>query len=91
MNMVVESINSKKLKVCYIESCNNNHFGRGYCQKHYYRWKRNGDPLKLKYPDPVDPDPLARSCTIDGCNRKHKGLGYCRKHYNRLKKLEALF
>lgn len=34
-------------RTCSIEGCNRPHFGRGWCQKHYLRWRRNGDPERL--------------------------------------------
>ena len=35
-------------KKCSIEGCYEKTAGRGWCMKHYYRWRRNGDPLKGK-------------------------------------------
>lgn len=34
--------NSKR---CLIDGCNRPHFGRGWCEMHYDRWRSNGDPL----------------------------------------------
>jgi hypothetical protein len=31
---------------CAIEHCGGDILARGWCRKHYYRWKRMGDPLK---------------------------------------------
>lgn len=36
------------MRTCSIDGCEGVHSGRGYCGKHYYRWKTYGDPLKLK-------------------------------------------
>jgi hypothetical protein len=30
---------------CAIDGCDGIHFGRGWCMKHYTRWRRHGDPL----------------------------------------------
>lgn len=30
---------------CSVEGCEEEHFGRGWCSKHYSRWKVTGDPL----------------------------------------------
>ena len=38
--------------ICSVESCENPHSAKGYCPKHYQRWKRHGDPLVL-LPKPV--------------------------------------
>ena len=32
---------------CSIPDCTKQHFGRGWCRKHYERWHRHGDPLAL--------------------------------------------
>lgn len=34
--------------VCSIPNCGKRHFGRGWCEKHYLRWRKNGDPLKCR-------------------------------------------
>lgn len=30
--------------VCSVEGCSEPHVAKGYCEDHYYRWKRYGDP-----------------------------------------------
>jgi len=46
-----EPVNKKKrqrihkLRFCSIEGCDNPHEARGYCGKHYQRFKTHGDPL----------------------------------------------
>jgi hypothetical protein len=35
------------MKTCSIQGCNDKHEARSWCQKHYARWKRFGDPLAL--------------------------------------------
>ena len=30
---------------CSIPECNGRHRSRGWCEKHYDRWRRHGDPL----------------------------------------------
>lgn len=32
--------------MCSIEGCGTRVYGRGWCEKHYTRWRRHGDPLK---------------------------------------------
>ena len=32
-------------RICSIEGCGKRHYARGWCDAHYRRWKRNGDPL----------------------------------------------
>ena len=40
---------------CTIEGCETKRYGRGWCEKHYTRWRRNGDPnVTQRYRDPAD-------------------------------------
>lgn len=45
--------------VCVIEACSGTHFARGWCKKHYDRWRAHGDPLVTKRPELAD-TPLQR-------------------------------
>jgi len=38
--------------ICSILDCTNKHNAKGFCIKHYHRWNRNGDPLKLQIASP---------------------------------------
>jgi hypothetical protein len=64
------------MKVCTIEGCGNEHRARGWCVKHYYRWKRQGS---------AEARPQ-RTCLIEGCGRKHYGNDLCVMHHARWKK-----
>jgi hypothetical protein len=37
--------------VCSIDHCSEAVVGRGWCRKHYNRWHRHGDPLKVRTAD----------------------------------------
>lgn len=39
---------------CSIPDCESIAYCRGWCVKHYRRWKRHGDPEKIAYPSLVD-------------------------------------
>lgn len=69
-----------RLGPCLVEDCSNPRFTKGYCSKHYSRWKKYGDPLKIVKPrrDPV--------CTVEGCERPHESMGFCSLHYQRSQK-----
>lgn len=66
-------------KICAVDGCDNGGtLRRGMCGKHYERWRRNGDPMKLYTPKSTGP------CTIDGCaNVGGLRRGLCRKHYRK--------
>ena len=65
-------------RTCSIDGCARPVKSRGWCQAHYFRWRRNGDPggpvLMLKG-QPKQP------CHIDGCERDVDSLGLCDPHY----------
>ena len=67
-------------RTCSIEGCSKPAVSRGWCEKHYSRWKRHGDPNVVK---------LSREkhlCSVEGCERDARSLGLCRAHWTRLKK-----
>lgn len=39
--------------ICSIEGCEKPHYARGWCKKHWYRWRRHGDPLAIMKAEPV--------------------------------------
>ena len=73
---------------CSVDDCGNSANGaRGWCRKHYARWKRNGDPLKTTRNPPTPRDAVEKYCprcdTIQpiekfGRRRTQAGFkGYC--------------
>lgn len=68
---------------CAVEGCDADATSRGWCAKHYMRWKSTGDPLLRRK---VGRRPSALSnppCAADGCERLSKTRGLCSLHYQR--------
>jgi hypothetical protein len=68
---------------CSVEGCKNKHCCKGYCQKHYLRLKKYGDPLKG---GPFKNKEHNGKCSVEKCEGTHYGLGYCYKHYARFRR-----
>lgn len=67
---------------CSIEGCESQSSVRGWCPKHYTRWKVTGDPLKTKPVGGRKKPP--RPCAVEGCEAHAKSRGLCGRHYQRL-------
>lgn len=65
------------MTICSIEECGGKVLARGWCGKHYERWRRYGDPAKLR-------DKPA--CSIAGCDADFYARGHCEKHYAKMRK-----
>lgn len=63
--------------LCSIDSCVTPKVTRGWCSKHYQRWKRNGDPMKLT----VMPNHTMLVCGLGDCTKKYYAKGFCSTHY----------
>lgn len=66
--------------ICPVDGCGKASCARGFCQKHYTRWQRHGDPTVRKVGGLA---PRGR-CSHPGCNEPHKAKGLCGTHYARL-------
>lgn len=70
-------------KRCSIGGCENPVFQRGWCNRHYKRWKRHDDPLAgaaFRKRNPVS------SCKSLGCTMPAVARGFCHKHWQRWRK-----
>lgn len=38
---------NKEYRICSVDECQSEQHLRGWCRKHYERWRRHGDPLKF--------------------------------------------
>jgi len=66
-------------KICSVEGCSNNLVAKGYCYKHYSRFRKHGD---------VNYNRLlinsGKQCKVENCCSQAKSRGYCGIHYKRL-------
>lgn len=62
-------------KICAVEGCGKPSHCRGWCPKHYARWKKNGDPLKGGWTG-------ITSCTEANCGKPVFARGLCSRHYH---------
>lgn len=70
----------KEIKKCSILQCDKPAASRGWCQKHYTRWRRRGDPETLLLT-------FADKCKVSGCDGSFKmNNGYCNKHMLRIRR-----
>jgi len=65
-------------RLCAIPECGKAAYKREWCNRHYIRWRRHGDPrgggtpLLYKAGDP---------CRVAGCDVPASRVGYCNAHY----------
>lgn len=67
-------------RTCSIEGCKGEARRRGWCDKHYARWRATGDPRRT--PTGRTHNPGAK-CSIEGCAESSRKRGWCGKHYLR--------
>jgi hypothetical protein len=63
--------------ICTIDGCGKEVLARGWCSKHYYRWRRSGDPLTARA---KLPNGAHTTCTVEGCEKPHFTGGLCDMH-----------
>ena len=64
---------------CSIRSCQEEHYARGHCKKHYTQILRHGRLM------PERERGRNRECEAKGCDRASHGTkSYCRKHYRQM-------
>lgn len=75
-------------RTCAVDECGNPARRRGWCGKHYARWRRHGDTsVVLPHSGRVRPLRKPRNpCSVDGCDREAEARGYCSLHWKRWRK-----
>lgn len=69
-------------KNCSVDGCEGVAIARGWCSKHWHRWRRTGDPLGDKPVQALSEDQV---CSVEGCSSAWIARGLCNKHYLRWK------
>jgi hypothetical protein len=65
------------MTVCAFEGCGRPRSRRGWCEAHYQRWRKYGDPAGLG--DPVR-YAVGQQCELEGCDRQVRANGLCARH-----------
>ncbi|HEX9766924.1 MAG TPA: HNH endonuclease [Nitriliruptorales bacterium] len=65
---------------CSIDGCDRPHYGRGWCELHYRRWRAHGD---VRADDPARSEAGPRPCAVEDCERDAESRGWCHGHYQR--------
>lgn len=66
---------------CSVDECTDPFYCKGYCRRHYVRWKKHGDALYVGKPGPA-----AQACVIPGCGKGRRANGLCDMHRKRLER-----
>lgn len=64
-------------KPCSVDGCAEAVLARGWCNRHYLRWRGTGDPLGSLS------KPRQATCSVAGCDEPFLARGMCRLHYGR--------
>jgi len=73
-------------KICTVDGCDGKAIVKGYCNKHYLRFKKYGSPLVCSVVSNKN-----KICKVKGCNNKARTKEYCGKHYKRYLKYNNPF
>lgn len=66
---------------CIVHGCRADHYGLGYCRRHYCRVKAHGDATVTFHQREH-----SGLCDVAGCERPYFARGKCQRHYHRLRK-----
>lgn len=67
---------------CTVADCKNNYYAKGYCNKHYMRWRHHGDPTIVLSPWGATEQ---KACKITTCSSMalRSTHGLCPYHHSR--------
>lgn len=66
-------------KTCIVRDCTNVAWARGWYDRHYQLWRRNGEPKTVRR--------VGRgTCAVSGCGRPWDSRGWCKLHWKRWKR-----
>jgi hypothetical protein len=64
-------------RTCTIDDCQGTVQARGWCAKHYARWRAHDDPIAPKA------SAAPKVCSIEDCEKQAVSRGWCATHYRR--------
>ena len=73
----------RKKSVCKVDGCDRYVFGHGFCNMHYKRWKKTGNPGQAT-------TIIRTDCPVEGCLKEHVAFGFCGGHYQQYKKYQKV-
>lgn len=63
-------------RICCLDGCQNPVTARGWCNVHYRRWIKHGDPNYVAIH-------VKKRCSVNGCSNYALARGWCSKHWSR--------
>jgi len=78
---------TKTINRCKVDSCQNAFKAKGFCSKHYLKFKKYGDPLAGRGSGRAVEYEVCTVITQDKrqCKKPHTAKGMCQMHYRRVK------
>src|SRR4051794_3310876 len=73
----------REKRTCKLDNCEREAKALGYCNGHYQRVHRHGDPQEHI---PLRPERPAAECPVPGCTDRVVAKGMCKNHYQSVKR-----
>jgi hypothetical protein len=71
---------------CSEKDCERRAEFRGWCNRHYLRWRKHGDPGVVLGSPQNRRQPTSAPCSVEKCDLPVRSNGWCNKHYLRWRK-----